>query len=309
MPAYNAEATLERSVRSVLAQTVLDWELVIVDDGSVDGTFELATRLAEQDRRIALLQQENAGAGPARNRGILESTTEFVTLLDADDQMFPEYLERISELIAQYPGFSVYGCNAQMEFPDGSRRRMFTGDRPGSRRVREISLAEVIMSTAVVPAFSTMRRLAYQDVGGYRAVFSEDYDLWLRMLATGHRILRTSDPLINYVWSATNKTMSGHLRMMKSTLRVVGDLCESSGLPDGAQLTCKRRLDSLAHEVALIPVKERIRSGDFAGARRAFLRHCRAMKPLRRIAVLALVLLSPRVYRFVARRIDPMAAG
>lgn len=92
IPAYNAARTLEATVQSALAQTVTDFEILIVDDGSKDSTLDVARSI--QDSRIQVLTQPNAGAAAARNTGIRAARGRYVALLDADDLWVPHKLER-----------------------------------------------------------------------------------------------------------------------------------------------------------------------------------------------------------------------
>lgn len=95
MPCYQSADTLEKSVRSVQDQTVCDWELIAVDDGSTDCTLEALYALARGDVRIRVIHQENGGVSSARNRGIEEAKGEWVFFLDADDLLTPDALETL----------------------------------------------------------------------------------------------------------------------------------------------------------------------------------------------------------------------
>ena len=95
MPAYNAERFIEAAVRSVMAQTVTDWELLILDDGSKDNTAAVAAKMASEDDRIRFLPNEaNMGVARTRNRGFELCRGRFVALLDSDDIWLPEKLEQ-----------------------------------------------------------------------------------------------------------------------------------------------------------------------------------------------------------------------
>jgi glycosyltransferase involved in cell wall biosynthesis len=95
IPAYNREQFIERAVQSVLAQTMADLEVIVVDDCSTDGTAGRAAGLAQVDSRVRLLQQtSNMGAQAARNRGIREARGHYIAFLDSDDEWLPEKLER-----------------------------------------------------------------------------------------------------------------------------------------------------------------------------------------------------------------------
>ncbi|AQA01858.1 glycosyl transferase [Mycobacterium sp. MS1601] len=100
-PTYNSETYIKATIQSVQAQSMGDWEMVIVDDRSTDGTCELVKQLAQSDQRIRLInQRENLGAGPARNRAVENARGRFIAYLDSDDIWFPEKLERQVEFMS-----------------------------------------------------------------------------------------------------------------------------------------------------------------------------------------------------------------
>lgn len=118
MPAFNVEKYIARSVESVLAQTYGDYELLIVDDGSTDGTGKTADALAETDGRIVVIHQANGGAAAARNRGLDAAKGEFVAFLDADDLWDEAFLEKTHAKIIACGGDFVY-ANTEERFLDG----------------------------------------------------------------------------------------------------------------------------------------------------------------------------------------------
>ena len=92
VPVYNVRDYLEKCVQSVRAQTLDDWELLLINDGSTDGSGELCRALAETDGRILVLDQPNGGVSAARNRGLDAAGGEYVTFLDGDDSYYPDHL-------------------------------------------------------------------------------------------------------------------------------------------------------------------------------------------------------------------------
>src|SRR5262245_4518179 len=94
IPAYNAERFLRQAVESALAQSYPNVEVLVIDDGSTDGTRQLADELAKADGRLRVITQQNAGVGAARNRGIAEARGKYIAPLDADDFWYPEKLAR-----------------------------------------------------------------------------------------------------------------------------------------------------------------------------------------------------------------------
>jgi teichuronic acid biosynthesis glycosyltransferase TuaG len=99
MPAYNAEKFIEESINSVIGQTFTNWELVIIDDGSIDNTADIVKRHAINDHRIKYFYQENGRQGKARNAGLKNSKGAFIAFLDADDLWLPDKLTiQVNEL-------------------------------------------------------------------------------------------------------------------------------------------------------------------------------------------------------------------
>lgn len=99
VPVYNAEKLLKRSIESVLAQTDPDWELLLMDDGSTDGSAAVCESYAQKDSRIRVLHDSNHGVSYARNRGIDAATGDYLYFLDADDYLAPEAFARLRECV------------------------------------------------------------------------------------------------------------------------------------------------------------------------------------------------------------------
>ena len=125
VPTYNRAELLPRALDSIIGQTFSDWEIVLVDDGSIDGTSELAATYERQlGSLFRFIRQDNQGSSAARNLGIDESRGEFVAFLDSDDEFFPTKLERQLELFRRRPklGF-VYSDYTFVEL-DGAQERL-----------------------------------------------------------------------------------------------------------------------------------------------------------------------------------------
>lgn len=101
VPVYNAEKYLNKCIESVLAQTYPDWELILVDDGSKDGSADIIDGYAASDTRIKAIHQENAGPGMARNRGIEDASGDYITFLDSDDYLSDDFYEQMRPLMEQ----------------------------------------------------------------------------------------------------------------------------------------------------------------------------------------------------------------
>lgn len=102
IPAYNSELVIERIARQVLSQTYTNLELLIVDDGSTDKTSAIIDRLALEDKRIRIFHQPNGGVSKARNKGIQEAKKKYITFIDSDDEVAPNYLINMISAIELY---------------------------------------------------------------------------------------------------------------------------------------------------------------------------------------------------------------
>ncbi len=182
VPAYNAAPTVGRAVDSVLGQTFSDLELLVIDDGSTDPTYEVVR--ARQDQRVRCIKTENGGVARARNRGLAISSGEFVAFLDADDAWLPMKLERQLDLMVQWP--SVGLCFTSAEVLDGGLRRI--GEDPADS-FSDYTEA-LLMIGNIVPgggSSAMVRRSALEAAGFFDPQLSQcaDWDLWLRLSLAG----------------------------------------------------------------------------------------------------------------------------
>ncbi|MCR4732106.1 MAG: glycosyltransferase [Lachnospiraceae bacterium] len=114
-PCWNGEKYIGETIESVLAQTVTDWEMIIVDDGSSDHSAQVVQTYVDQDERIRLICQENAGSSAARNHGIREATGRYIALLDADDVWEDNFLEEQLKLMQEKDAACVYSSYRLMD--------------------------------------------------------------------------------------------------------------------------------------------------------------------------------------------------
>jgi len=217
MPAYNAEAYLGRAAESVLSQTFTDLELLIVDDGSSDRTVEVARRLADRDRRVRVLQQSNAGPGPARNTGFGAASGRLLAFLDSDDEWDATFLtEHIAILDAQ-PSIDVLIGNAR------NRGGPHHGQpaRPLEDDGRPIALATILGDERALFIMSVFRRTVIDAIGGFDpAIFTnEEYEMWIRASLAGFTFNRHPKPLGWYA-CRSGSLSSNDARMLSGILRV-----------------------------------------------------------------------------------------
>lgn len=180
IPAYNAAWCVGRAIDSVLAQSWSDYELIVIDDGSTDGTAEV---LAAYGSRLRVVRQANAGLSAARNAGITAAAGEWVAFLDADDWWLPEKLAAQMALIAREPDIGFCSTSARIVSPDGEHLELWSdGGLHGN------ILADLFGANAGV-AGSGSAVLARRDLltrcGGFDTTLRsvEDIDMWMRLAA------------------------------------------------------------------------------------------------------------------------------
>lgn len=108
VPCYNHAKYLAECLDSVLAQTYSNWEVIIVNDGSVDNSVEVASAYCDKDVRIRLINQPNAGPSAARNRGVSAGCGQYIAFLDADNKLAPQYLELGVDYLNTHPTCTLY---------------------------------------------------------------------------------------------------------------------------------------------------------------------------------------------------------
>ena len=209
IPVHNGERYLSQAIESVLAQTHRDLELLIVDDGSTDGSRAVAERYAREDARVRVLAQPNRGVAAAGNRGLEEARGEWVARLDADDLFLPDKLERQLAFVRRHPDVSIAGTLGHFIDARGRVLGLVNGEGPFTRAEFE-AMAARGEPVFFVHSSTLMHRETVLAAGGYREQFiqAEDIDLWLRVAERGHLLLKMPEPLVLYRLHAESLTMS-----------------------------------------------------------------------------------------------------
>ena len=192
MATYNRASLIGETLASIQAQTLTDWECIVVDDGSTDDTRAVVERWAAQDSRFRYVWQENAKLHHARMKGASVARGTLMAWIDDDDVWLPTYLETVSRPLRERPNY-VLAAAARL-FWDGrrildtQRFRMDQLERPLSALIRHCFL---------VPSQCIARRAAFDRTPGFRVDGSCDYDVWLQLAPLGD-VLLINTPLVKY---------------------------------------------------------------------------------------------------------------
>lgn len=186
IPLYNMAATIGRAIDSVVTQSETDWELIVVDDGSIDGSAAIVTSFADQ--RISLVHQVNAGKSAARNRGVERARAPLVTFLDADDRWGAGHLANLQRLVEEFPDAILYATAYRLVYESGEGRRVRLRDGTRARSIMADYFAESVdYEVPVCASGVAVRKSDLQLVGGFPIGVHNGEDLmtWARLACLG----------------------------------------------------------------------------------------------------------------------------
>lgn len=200
MPCYNASQTLCEALESLAAQSLADFEVIAVEDGSSDATREVLQDWARRDGRIRLLLQPHQGIIAALNAGLEACQAGYVARMDSDDRCHPQRLERQKDFLDSHPQVAVVGCLVRA-FPAGRVRLGFRIYLEWlNSLVEEEQIRREIFVESPLPHPSVMARREWLErAGGYQERgWPEDYDLWLRLHLAGARFAKVPEVLLDW---------------------------------------------------------------------------------------------------------------
>ncbi len=216
IPAYNAEGTLEEPLEALRLQTHTEWQAIIVDDGSSDGTLALAEDHARRDPRLQVIRQENAGVCVARNAGIAAARHDWLLFLDADDTIAPQHLELMTRALEQDDSLDAVQCGWCSVTPRGYRTCISIPKTCGDL-FEELAIDWQFAIHACV-----VRKSLVEEIGGFEPglTTSEDWDLWQRVARTGARFGKVPKLLAFYRMRRGSASKQAY-RMLVDAVRVL----------------------------------------------------------------------------------------
>lgn len=227
MPAYNAAKTIRASIESIQAQTVTEWELIVIDDGSGDDTAVILTELAEKDDRICFLKnEENRGVSYTRNRAVEMAKGEWIAFLDSDDLWQPEKLEKQLALAEKYPDMVV--CYTASSFiNDDGESYGYIMEAVERMTYKELLRRNLMSCSSVMIRSSVMKEIKMPS-----DKMHEDYYVWLTVVRSCGVAYGINEPLLIYRLCSNSKSSNRikSAKMLFNAYRAVGYNCIISGI-------------------------------------------------------------------------------
>lgn len=257
IPTYNRARMLRQAIRSVLAQTYRNFEVIVVDDGSTDDTREIVAAI--DDPRVRYVWQENQERSAARNNGVSQSTGELLAFLDSDDVILPHKLALHVEMLDRYPeAVLVYGSDVNMD--DENRLLnpfdlLHISDEPVVRDCSDDLARGCSLSTISV----LLRRKAFEEAGGFdlRLSHAEDWDLWVRVSELGPFCTVRSP--VSAVRAHASRSIHESANMLNGRLAVIEKTSARRGASFNSEAKTMAELDvyaSCAARAALLDASE-----------------------------------------------------
>ncbi len=194
IPAYNAQDFIAETIESALAQTYADHEIIVVDDGSTDRTCEIVDAYRD---KVRLIRQENAGPAAARNRGVQESTGEWIAFLDADDLWYENKLTTQIQRAGETGALFVYANRISI----GDCEHVSKLQSDAVELVEGDIFTKLLVGNVITLSSVLLRKDVFVEAGGFNEDLSlkavEDWELWLR-ISEKHEIALCREPLLEY---------------------------------------------------------------------------------------------------------------
>ncbi|OPJ54844.1 glycosyltransferase family 2 protein [Clostridium oryzae] len=207
MPVYNSEKYLMQSIESILAQTIRDFEFIIIDDGSTDSSLDIIMNYKRKDDKIVVISRKNKGLVYSLNEGISISKGKYIARMDADDVSFPMRLEKQLEFLKTHENVDILGTQVNI-IGDISENERLKYDKMLNIPFLDGHVREALLNYWYCFAHSSVmfRKEIFTKLKGYKDYRAEDLDLWLRALKTGFKIYKLNEKLVEYRIHKNSKT-------------------------------------------------------------------------------------------------------
>ncbi|HEU4789883.1 MAG TPA: glycosyltransferase family 2 protein, partial [Flavobacterium sp.] len=182
IPLYNKERYIENAIQSILKQTITDYEIIIINDGSTDKSKEIISKYVSEKIRI-IDHPKNKGLSAARNTGIKNATSNYITFLDADDLWKPNYLQTIKNLISSYPEARIFATNYDEVYPKTTHKPHNGSEDLPANFNGLIDFFKINLKQGIyTPSSVCWHKSVFETIGYYdeKITFSEDLDFNIR---------------------------------------------------------------------------------------------------------------------------------
>lgn len=213
MPAYNCEKYIADAIESVLDQTYLNFELIVIDDDSKDRTFEIIKKYSNKDPRVKVFKnKKNSGVSATRNRGISLAEGQWIAFLDSDDMWEPSKLEKQLEVAEEISAEFLFTGSSYINEEGEPFKGIF--EIPERVSYKELRNQNVISCSSVL-----IKKKFFDNIKMEKDEIHEDYAAWLRILKLGVTAYGINEPLLIYRISRNSKS-GNKLKSVKMTYKV-----------------------------------------------------------------------------------------
>ena len=298
IPAYNASEFIEETLDSVFSQTLTDFEVIVINDGSPD-TQELERVLQRFPPKLRYIKQENQGAAAARNTGLRAAAGELVAFLDADDTWLATFLEKQTAFL-KGSGADFVFCDALLFGDSLLAGRTFMRVQPPTGQVTPENLLAV--KVTVLTSTVVARRAPVLEVGLFDESLrrGHDFELWLRLAKLPIRFAYHHEVLAHHRIVESGLS-GGTISQLKRTLAVL-EAIKAKGLTASEEAALQFNMNRTLRELALENGKEKLICRDFDGARKYFNEARKFRHSWKLLCVFLALRISPDILRLIYRR-------
>lgn len=302
-PAFNAERWIEEAVRSVMAQTFADWEMIVIDNGSSDRTGEVVEALLDDHRLRLIRNPTNRPVSVIRNEIAASVESAYLVMLDADDRLLPSFLERTSAEFDRDPNVAVVSPDALLLDASSGGHFDFTLMESrwwkAPRRVKPGGMVSALATRDFLYAGAAVRRETFVALGGLDPELfgCMDWDLWIRVAASGREVSLIREPLAEY------RVHSGSLsrpnsdqfasNLLTNVARMFEQLSARSDLQSHERTALRRSLARVRRHALMADSRAALLAGDRSRARRLAIKAFTTFPRPRSLAVVLALGLSP----------------
>jgi glycosyltransferase involved in cell wall biosynthesis len=209
IPLYNKEKSIGNTIQSVLNQTLQDFEIVVVNDGSTDNSLQVVEKI--NDSRIRIINKPNGGVSSARNRGIKEAKYAWIAFLDGDDLWKPNHLSVVYQMLKSFPD----KCFFSTSFSYLGNSKLSKNAKGSDVIIIEDYFKESLNDYLVNSTTAVVNKKCFDDVGFFDINYGEDLDMWAR-IASKYQLVKSFEITSIYRLNAENRSDISHVSVRKT---------------------------------------------------------------------------------------------